>query len=76
MIYIDLDGVIADFFGSIKKHTGSDEYFDGCWETFHQIPNFFYTQKIIPGSNEFLNILYQSYIKFLSFLIFLLLWRG
>lgn len=54
-LYVDMDGVQADFYGMIRRLLGS-EYMNFAprvvWRKVEEIPNFFETLEPLPGLNE------------------------
>ena len=66
MLYIDLDGVLANFDGKVLEITGkypSELTTKELWKTLERVDNFYYSLDIIEGSEEFLNyILYTSQV--------------
>lgn len=53
MIYLDLDGVFADFDKAIKTHAPGKDYTDNplaVWGVLDKVPNLFANLDVIPGS--------------------------
>ncbi len=67
MLYIDLDGVLADFDGKVLEITGkypSELTTKELWKQLQVVDNFYYSLDIIEGSKEFLDyILYTSQVR-------------
>lgn len=67
MIYIDLDGVLADFNGKVLEIMGKYPHQvtpKELWKTLEHVDNFYYSLDIIEGSKEFLEtILYINNIN-------------
>lgn len=64
MIYLDLDGVFADFQGAIVKHTGINNYKDdpkGVWEKLEKVPYLFRTLDPIPGSKDLFDAIVKKH---------------
>lgn len=58
MIYIDLDGVLADFNSKVREITGkypSELTTKELWKQLQLVDNFYYSLDIIEGSKEFLD---------------------
>lgn len=63
MIYIDLDGVMADFYGAVESLTGSKEYSKDIWKVIEKEDNFFYNLKRCEGAWRLISYLESLYIK-------------
>lgn len=51
MLYLDIDGVLADFNKACIEYTGKS-YHKDCWSTLEKIPNLFYNLDLIEGAQE------------------------
>ena len=52
MIYLDLDGVFADFNGAVQKHCPGliyQQHSKQIWQVLETIPNFFSTLDVLPS---------------------------
>ena len=54
MIYVDIDGVVADFNSACVKYTG-DTYRKENWEILDKISGLFYTLDVLPGARQGIN---------------------
>ncbi len=63
MIYIDLDGVLADFNSKVREITGkypSELTTKELWKQLQLVDNFYYSLDIIKGSEEFLDHIWRN----------------
>ena len=63
-IYLDLDGVLADFNSAAQRATGEevpDANLDAMWADIRQVPHFFNTLELMPGAKELFDALYARY---------------
>ena len=63
MIYIDLDGVLADFNGKVLEIMGKYPHQvtpKELWKTLEQVDNFYYSLDIINGSKEHLEYIWNN----------------
>lgn len=52
MIYLDLDGVFADFNGAVQKHCPGlvyQQHSKQIWEILQNVPHFFWTLDVLPN---------------------------
>lgn len=60
MIYIDLDGVLADFNKACIQYTGKS-YHKECWSILEKVPNLFYNLDAMQDAKESMNELLFTY---------------
>jgi len=56
IIYLDLDGVLADFDGSVKRHTGKyphEQSDDEMWKSVEKDEHFYSKLEKMPGADDF-----------------------
>lgn len=63
MLYIDVDGVLADFNKACIQHTGKP-YHKECWSILERVPNLFSTLEVMPYSWMVLSFLEQRNIQY------------
>ena len=51
-VFLDLDGVFADFHGAVVKHTGTDTWSIESWKILDRVPNLFLHLDVLPGSQD------------------------
>lgn len=64
MLYIDLDGVMADFNKAVLQHTGSEYSGKDTWEILENIPNLFYNLEVLPDAYYALNFIERNFIPY------------
>lgn len=52
MIYVDLDGVCADFHKKVLELTGDSYKGEDTWRILDQVPNLFYNLEVLEGTKE------------------------
>ena len=52
MLYIDLDGVCADFYNKVLELTGNEYQGQVTWKVLDQVPNLFYKLDVLQGTKE------------------------
>ncbi len=61
-IYLDMDGVLADFTKGASQAFGSRDYTDDeMWEAVRKVPNFFNTLELMPDAKALFDALYGKY---------------
>ena len=62
-IYVDMDGVLTDFWGGLKEMCGDidDSDMDNVWNAMRSIEHFYLKLKPIKGSIEMINSLVNKY---------------
>ena len=70
-IFIDMDGVLADFDGGVELHCGitpiaqdakrPEDYDDKLWEAVRKVPHFYDILKPMPGATEMFHLIYSQY---------------
>lgn len=61
MIYVDLDGVCADFNKAVLKYTGKPYNGKETWSILENIPRLFYNLDVMQGAQESVNKLIDTY---------------
>lgn len=66
-IFLDLDGVFANFDREVEKQHGKwDRGSNDIWKTLEQIPNLFYRLELLPDSLKLITMLYHHDLEFLT----------
>ena len=68
-IYFDMDGVLADFDGAVRKlgltpqpqESREPEYDKLLWQTVSAVPHYYYTLDIMEGADALFNEVYKKY---------------
>ena len=63
MLYIDLDGVCANFLKASKEISGIEGYDPKIWGYIDKVPNFFYNLEILPDTFRALYLLEDNLIS-------------
>lgn len=66
MIYVDIDGVLADFYGGVRKLTGK-EFSKESYSEIEKVDQFFYNLDILPEAKRYMcSLVFNTNVQILG----------